>query len=103
MYELVYRDGPSIGNAGGLSRLPLPTEIEKVPVPGNIMLVIDHLDNIHVQVKDIESWTSHDPTLSAVRHQAMSGWLNPDDSVEYKPYTSRKTTQLSGWMCTVGF
>ena len=103
LYELVYRDGPSIGNAGGLSRLPLPTEIEKVPVPGNIMLVIDHLDNIHVQVKDIESWTSHDPTLSAVRHQAMSGWLNPDDSVEYKPYTSRKTTQLSGWMCTVGF
>ena len=102
LYELVYCDGPSIGNADGLSRLPLPTEIEKVPVPGNIMLVIDHLDNIHVQVKDIERWTSHDPILSAVRHQAMSGWLNPDDSVEYKPYTSRKTTQLSGWMCTVG-
>jgi len=85
LYKLVYCDGPSNGNADGLSRLPLPTEIEEVPVPGNIMLVIDHLhNNIPVQVKDIERWTSHDPILSAVRHQAMSGRLNPDDSVEFK-------------------
>ena len=93
-YELVYRDGPSNGNADGLSRLPLPTEIEEVPVPGDIMLVMDHLDNSPVQVKDIKRWTSHDPILSAVRHQVMYGWPNPDDSVEFKPYTSRKT-QLS--------
>ena len=58
------------------------------------MLVLDHLDNTPVQVKDIQRWTSHDPILSAVRHQVMSGWLNPDDSVEFKPYTSRKA-QLS--------
>ena len=72
-YELVYRDGPSNGNADALSRLPLPTEIEEVPVPGDIMLVMDHLDNTPVQVKDIERWTSHDPILSVVRHQVMSG------------------------------
>ena len=93
-YELVYHSGQSIGNADGLSRLPLPTEIEEVPVPSDIKLVMDHLDNTPVQVKDIERWTSHDPILSAVRHQVMSGWPNPDDSLDFKPYTSRKT-QLS--------
>ena len=72
-YELVYHSGRSIGNADGLSRLPLPTEIEEVPVPGDIKLVMDHLDNTPVQVKDIERWTSNDPILSAMRHQVMSG------------------------------
>ena len=85
LHKLAYRDGPSNGNADGLSRLPLPTEIEEVPAPGDIMVVMDHLDNTPLQVKDIEHWTSHDPILSAVRHQVMSGWPNPDDSVEFKP------------------
>ena len=80
-YKLVYRDGPSNGNAKGLSRPPLPTEIEEVPVPGDFMLVMDHLDNTPVQVKEIKRWTSHDPIFSAVRHV----------SVEFKPYISRKT------------
>ena len=58
------------------------------------MLVMDHLDNNPVQVKDIERWTSHEPILSAVRHQVMSGWPNPDDSVEFKPYTSKHNSPV---------
>ena len=83
----------------------MPTEIEEVPFSDDIMLVIDHRDNspVHVidhrdnspvQVKDIERWTSHEPILSAVRHQIMSGSPNPDHGLDFKPYTTRKT-QLS--------
>ena len=93
-YKLMYQDDPSNGNADGLSRLPLPTKVKNVPVPGDIMFVMDHLDNTPVKVKDIDRWTSQDPILSAVRHQVMSGWPNPDNCVEFKPYRSRKT-QLS--------
>lgn len=43
------------------------------------MFVMDHLDNAPVNVKDIDRRASRDPILSAVRHQVMSGWPNPDN------------------------
>ncbi|XP_048590142.1 uncharacterized protein K02A2.6-like [Nematostella vectensis] len=90
-YTLVYREGQKNGNADGLSRLPLPNETRNVPVPGDIMFVMNHLEvNTPVKVKDIKRWTSKDPILSAVRHQVMSGWPNSNDRIEFKPYSYRK-------------
>ena len=80
-YKLMYQDG--------LGRLSLPTEVKNVPVPGNIMLVMDHLDNTLVKVKDIDQWTSQDLILSALRHQVMSGWPNPDNCVDNRKMLAR--------------
>ena len=42
-YTLVHRPGSQISNADGLSRLPLPDAPTSVPVPGDILLLTNHL------------------------------------------------------------
>ena len=42
-YTIVYKEGSLNGNADGLSRLPLKTNIEKTPTPGDtILLTFSH-------------------------------------------------------------
>ena len=47
-YELVYREGQNHGNASGLSRLPLPDTIVRVPTPGETILLMDLLEALPV-------------------------------------------------------
>ncbi|CAG2228697.1 Uncharacterized protein K02A2.6 [Mytilus edulis] len=42
-YTIVYKEGSLNGNADGLSRLPLKTNIEKTPTPGDTILLMEHI------------------------------------------------------------
>jgi hypothetical protein len=63
-YEAIYKEGKINGNADGLSRLPVSEcEIEDIPIPGETILLIDHLDITPVQAEQIGKWIQQDPTL----------------------------------------
>jgi hypothetical protein len=71
-YEIIYKEGKKNGNADGLSRLPVSEcEIEDIPIPGETILLIDHLGRTPVHAEQIEKWTQQDPTLRRVLHNIL--------------------------------
>ena len=89
-YELVYKEGQNHGNADGLSRLPLPDTIARVPTPGETILLMDRLETLPVGADHIADWTASDPVLQQVLRRVHHGWGDkcPDKSLE--PYYLRK-------------
>ncbi|CAG2238117.1 unnamed protein product [Mytilus edulis] len=65
-YTPVYKEGSLNGNADGLSRLPLKTNIEKTPTPGETILLMEHVATTPVDAKQIQKWTRKDTILSMV-------------------------------------
>ena len=69
-YTIKYRPGKDQGPADALSRLPLPEEPKDVPVPGDLLLLMEHLNcTLPVTKQQVEAWTDKDPSkkASAVR------------------------------------
>ena len=64
-YSVVFRRGRDNSNADALSRLPLPDSPPSVPVPGDILVTMEHLTT-PVHARQIKLWTSKDPVLSKV-------------------------------------
>ena len=83
-YELVYREGCKHGNADGLSRLPLPDTVAKVPIPGETILLMSQLEVLPVGADQIADWTASDPVLQQVLRRVQQGWGDkcPDKSLE---------------------
>ena len=65
-YTLLFRGTAEHQNADALSRLPLPETLKNVPLPSELVLLLDHLKDSPVTDKDIRVWTRKDPTLSKV-------------------------------------
>lgn len=61
-YEILYKEGKKNGNADCLSRLPLKESVH-VPLPGETILLIEHLNSTPVHAEEIEEWTQLDPLL----------------------------------------
>ena len=72
-YELVYREGCKHGNADGLSRLPLPDTVAKVPIPGETILLMSQLEVLPVGADQIADWTASDPVLQQVLRGVQQG------------------------------
>ena len=85
-FDLVHKSGKHIGNADALSRLPLPTTIESVPVPAEWVHLVQFLESTPVTKKDIAAWTEADPLLSTVKTKCISDGLTTLRSAEYTPY-----------------
>ena len=79
--------GKDQGPADALSRLPLPEEPKDVPVPGDLLLLMEHLDcTLPVMKQQVEAWTDKDPTLSRVRRLVQLGeWANEGEGEEVNP------------------
>ena len=76
-------------NADALSRLPLPSTPLVAEEPPELVLLIDHLEELPVTVKDISTWTEKDPTTAAVPQHIRQGWPNVvNDSL--KPFSARR-------------
>jgi len=88
-YSIVYKEGKNNANADGLSRLPLNYKTEP-EVPGEMILLMEHMDLTPVTSRQIKSWTRKDPILSRVMNFVLQGWpaSNTDDQV--RPYFTRK-------------
>ena len=81
-YKIVYRPGGEIGNADGLSRLPLPNYPTDIPVPGETILLMRNLELSEITAERISQWTSRDPLLSRIRRFLQLGWPHLTDVAE---------------------
>ena len=79
-------------NADVLSRLPLQDAPTEVPVPGELVLLMSHLDNTPITAKEIKRGTDHDLVLSKVRRWILQGWPTkmPSENPELLPYFRRQ-------------
>lgn len=82
-YQIHYKPGKDHANADMLCRLPLPESEKNIPVPEEVVLLMEALNSSPI---DIKTWSDHDPILSHVR---MQGWQQTED-VEIQPYQRRK-------------
>ena len=73
-YNIVYKSGNSNTNADLLSRLPLPETIADVPIPGELILLMETLQSSPITSTKIKSWMDKDPILARVRNCTLKGW-----------------------------
>ena len=71
-YQLHFRF--SSANADVLSRLPLYKTSQNTPLPAELVLLMETIQDMPVSVDQIKTWTRKDPTLSRVMDQILSGW-----------------------------
>ena len=65
-YDISYKPGHANGNTDALSRLPIAEQPTTVPVPGETVLLMDHLNETVVTASNIKMYTQRDLTLSQV-------------------------------------
>ena len=75
--------------ANGLSRLPLPVMPDSVPLPGEMILLMELLEGTPVPSGHIKEWTKRDPELSQALHYALEGWPKTANSEELTPYYTK--------------
>ena len=84
-YELIYRPGKQNGNAGVLSRLPLPVVPESTPIPGDTVHLLETINASPVDDTKVKLWTTRDPILSQVLRFVLHGWPTAVDEATLKP------------------
>ena len=90
-YTIIYRPGKDQGHADALSYLPLPQTPTVVLVPGNLLLLLEHLDTVSpVTAKQIKTWTDKDIVLVQVRRYVLHGWPSQEPKGELQQYWRRK-------------
>ena len=90
-YTIIYCPGKDQGHADALSRLPLTQTPTVVPVPGNLLLLLEHLDTVSpVTAKQIETWTDKDIVLAQVRRYVLHGWPSQEPMGGLQQYWRRK-------------
>ena len=91
-YTIRHKPGKQLANADALSRLPLPQQLQTVPVPGDINLVFQQLNMTPVTATDIKSETDKDPLLNKVLQFVRNGWPVDDPTCEkdLQPYFKKK-------------
>ena len=71
----MFKPGELHGNTDGLSRLPLPDQPATVPVPGEMVLLFDMLEQSPTTAGEIHKWTDKDPVLARVRNCVRNGGM----------------------------
>ena len=85
----MYKEGKKNGNADCLSWLPLK-ECVDVPLPGETILLVEHLNGTPVHAEEIKEWTQLDPILRKVTHYIHNGWKDKNTDYKLRPYFSRR-------------
>ena len=81
-YTIQYKPGTQHANADLLSRLPLPESPDKIPQPGETILLMENLQLSPVTAKQVKLWTERDPVLAKVRTLTLQGWTPQDKQLE---------------------
>ena len=90
-YSMVFRSTGDHGDADAMSRLPLKQHPVSVPVPEEVVLLMQHLDDSPTDVASIRKETARHPLLSRVLQLVRHGWPNFSKEEELNPYYNRRT------------
>ena len=98
LYTLKFRSTAQHAIADALSRLPLLETPETVPLPGELVLLIDHLAEAPITAAQLKVWTAKDPLFTKVLHFIRNGWPNYTSDSDIKPYFVKRweMTELDG-------
>ena len=89
-YERCYRAGKSNGNADVLRLLQWPDRPDSVPIPGEVVYMMQHMNNTtSTSVAGIRNHTRRDPILSEVLCYMNSSWPSTCISTALTPYYKR--------------
>ena len=88
-YTVQYVPGKDNANADVFSRLPLSVQPKEVPMPQELVYLLEGLEISPVTVNQIRTWTDRDPVLAKVRRFVQQGWPRTVD-LELQPYHSRQ-------------
>ena len=72
-YTLVSRRTDAHTNADALSRLPLAKTMRETPVPAELILTLEQVQDMAVTDQQIKTWTIQDPLLNKVVHHIQQG------------------------------
>ena len=90
-YTLQFRPTEKHGNADAMSRLPLPNIPTTVPLPKEVVLLVEGLQDSPIATDQVQAWTRRDPLLSKVLSYTQKGWPKGEIPAELKPYWHRHT------------
>ena len=86
-YDVEYKRSKEHGNADGLSRLPLPPQLDQ---DEREVFRVSFVDALPVTAAEIASETTKDPVLSQVYHYVMEGWPRQGVSEQMRPLYQRR-------------
>ena len=89
-YTLVFRSTTDHSNADAMSRLPLPEKPDHTPIPVELVLLAETLEEAPITATHIRLWTRRNPVLSQVLQCIQSGWP-ASCSQDLKPFWFRRT------------
>ena len=73
-YTICFRPTNAHRNADAMSRLPVPTSVGNPPIPTELVLLMEFLENCPLTVSHIKEWTSKDSVLNEVSQYIQYGW-----------------------------
>ena len=76
IYEISYKPGADHTFSDDLSRLLVSKPVKTVPLPGDMLLLFQTLQDTLVRADQIRQWTDTDTILSRVRRNVLSGWID---------------------------
>ena len=89
-FDLIHTSGKKLGNVDCLSRLPVATVNESVPIPAEWINLVDFLDSTPITAVQIAKMIKKDKILSQVLHFCLAGWPERNLGEDFKPYSSKK-------------
>ena len=90
-YSLKHKTSEKHANADALSRLPVKCSYSEVPIPAEMVLLMEQIDNIPVTSDMIKAWTRRDPVLARVLQFVVSGWpVAMEVEEQMKPFIGQK-------------
>ncbi|KAJ8333706.1 hypothetical protein SKAU_G00410250 [Synaphobranchus kaupii] len=91
-YSLVYKPGPTIAHADGLSRLPLPQAVTSPSIPPELISLLQELETAPI-TSQLMLWTRRDPLLSRVCRFVGEGWPVTCPSEDLLPFFKKRDEQ----------
>ena len=88
-YTVQYVPGKDNVNADVFSRLSLSVQSRDVPMPQELVYLLEGLEKFPVSMEQIRAWTDQDPVLAKVCKFVQHGWPRTVDPV-LQPYHSRQ-------------
>ena len=88
-YKVQYVPGKENPVADVFSCLPLPVQPKQIPMPEELVLLLESLEILTVTVAQIKCWTEHNPVLAKVPKFVQQDWPRSVSSELHLFYTRR--------------